>query len=478
MIAQSPPQAPTKETTKDTTNFAFVILITLVATIGGFLFGYDSGVINGTVEGLEKAFKSGSMGTGFNVASILLGCAAGAFMAGWLADKFGRKTILIISSVCFTISALGAGLAQDSVQFIIVRVLGGLAVGAASVLAPAYISEVTPAKYRGALSSVQQIAIISGLFFSFLSNYVLARVAGGSTVVLALGMEAWRWMFWVMTVPSIVFFFSLLLIPESPRFLVASRKKDKALAVLTRLMGAEAAQAKVNEIDASLVSDHHRPKLSDILDNKRLFRPIVWVGIALASFQQLVGINIVFYYGAVLWRSVGFKESDALLINVISGAVSILACFVATALVDRVGRKPLLLVGSIGMAVTLGTLAAIFASADMVNGSLQLTGAQGPIALVAANLYVMLFNCSWGPVMWIMLGEMFPNQIRGSGLAISGLSQWLSNFGITMTFPIMLTGIGLGGAYGFYTFCAIISIFFILKFVHETKGKELEEMQG
>ena len=463
---------------KESTNYAFIILITLVATIGGFLFGYDSGVINGTVDGLKKAFHADSIGTGFNVASILLGCAAGAFFAGWLADKFGRRTILIISSICFTISALGAGLAQNSLQFIVVRVLGGLAVGAASVLAPAYISEVTPAKYRGTLSSIQQIAIISGLFASFLSNYILAHVAGGSTVVLALGFEAWRWMFWVMTIPSIIFFFSLLFIPESPRFLVASRKQEKALAVLTRLMGAEAAQAKVAEIDASLVSDHHRPKLTDILDNKRLFRPIVWVGIGLASFQQFVGINIVFYYGAVLWQSAGFEENQALLINVISGAVSILACLFATALIDRLGRKPLLLIGSIGMAVTLGTLAAVFGTANTVGGTLQLTGAQGPIALVAANLYVMFFNFSWGPVMWVMLGEMFPNQLRGSGLAISGLAQWLSNFGITMTFPILLAGIGLGGAYGIYTACAIISIFFILKFIHETKGKELEEMKG
>ena len=463
---------------KDSTNFAFVILITLVATIGGFLFGYDSGVINGTVDGLQKAFHSDSMGTGFNVACMLLGCAAGAFMAGWLADKFGRKTILIIASLCFTASALGAGLAQNSLQFILVRVLGGLAVGAASVLAPAYISEVAPAKYRGTLSSVQQIAIITGLFTSFLSNYLLAHVAGSSTKVLAMGLEAWRWMFWVMTIPSMIFFISLLFIPESPRFLVASRKKEKALAVLPRLMGAADAQAKLDEIDASLVSDHHRPKLTDILDSKRLFRPIVWVGVGLASFQQLVGINVVFYYGAVLWQSAGFKESDALLINVISGGVSILACFFATALIDRVGRKPLLLIGSIGMAVTLGILAVVFGTAHTVNGTLELTGSTGPIALVAANLYVMLFNFSWGPVMWVMLGEMFPNQIRGSGLAVSGLSQWLSNFGITMTFPILLTGIGLGGAYGLYTLCAIISIFFILKFIHETKGKELEEMKG
>jgi MFS transporter, SP family, sugar:H+ symporter len=463
---------------KGSTNFAFIILITLVATIGGFLFGYDSGVINGTVDGLQKAFHSDSAGTGFAVASILLGCAGGAFMAGWLADKFGRRTILIIAALLFTGSALGAGLAQNTFQFIIVRILGGLAVGAASVLAPAYISEVTPAKYRGALSSVQQIAIITGLFASFLSNYLLARKAGGSTEILAMGLEAWRWMFWVMIIPSVVFFFSLLFIPESPRFLVASGKKQKALAVLTRLMGAADAQAKLDEIDASLVSDHHRPKLTDILDSKRLFRPIVWVGIGLATFQQLVGINVVFYYGAVLWKSAGFKESDALLINVITGAVSIVACLIATSLIDRVGRKPLLLIGSVGMTITLGAMAAVFASAHVNNGVLDLSSSAGIIALIAANLYVMFFNFSWGPVMWVMLGEMFPNQIRGSGLAISGLAQWLSNFGITMTFPMLLSGIGLGGAYGLYAACAIISIFFILKFVHETKGKELEEMTG
>jgi SP family sugar:H+ symporter-like MFS transporter len=463
---------------KDSTNFFFIILITLVATIGGFLFGYDSGVINGTVEGLQKAFQSNSIGTGFNVACMLLGCAIGAFIAGWLADKFGRRTILIIASLCFTASALGAGIAHTSVQFILVRVLGGLAVGAASVLAPAYISEVAPAKYRGRLSSIQQIAIIVGLTGSFFSNYILAHIAHGSTHVLALGFEAWRWMFWVMTIPSAIFFFSLLFIPESPRFLVASRKKDRALKVLTRLMGGDAAKAKVDEIDASLVSDHHRPRLTDILDKRFGVRPIVWVGIGLATFQQLVGINIIFYYGAVLWRSVGFTENDALLINVISGSVSIVACLIATATIDKVGRKPLLMIGSIGMAVTLGTLAVVFGTALMQNGSLVLNDTTGPIALVAANLYVMFFNFSWGPVMWVMLGEMFPNQLRGSGLAVSGLAQWGSNFGITMTFPLMLTGIGLGGAYGFYFVCAVISIFFIAKFVHETKGKELEQMQG
>jgi len=464
---------------KETNNFKFVILISVVATIGGFLFGFDSGVINGTVDGLQTAFKSNSIGTGFNVASMLLGCAVGAFFAGTLADKLGRRTILIVASLCFTISAWGSGIADGSVEFVVYRVIGGLAVGAASVLAPAYISEVAPARYRGRLSTIQQIAIISGLFSAFLSNYVIARWAGGSTDHFAWGYEAWRWMFWIELLPAIIFFFALLLIPESPRFLVASRKEERALAVLTRLMGEDEARTKLAEIDASLASDHHRPRLRDIIDTRHGVRPIVWLGVGLATFQQLVGINVVFYYGAVLWQSAGFSESDALLINVISGAVSIGACVVAMLLIDRIGRKPLLMTGSIGMAVTLSTMAIVFANALVQEGgNLELTGSAGLIALVAANLYVIFFNSSWGPVMWVMLGEMFPNQIRGSGLAVSGLAQWGSNFFITMTFPILLAGIGLGGAYGIYAAFAVISIVFIAKFVHETKGIELENMKG
>ena len=465
--------------TAETSNIRFVILISVVATIGGFLFGFDSGVINGTVDGLRTAFNSDSVGTGFNVASMLLGCAVGAFFAGTLADKLGRRTILIIASICFTISAWGSGIAGASLEFVIYRIIGGLAVGAASVLAPAYISEVAPAKYRGRLSSIQQIAIVSGLFFAFLSNYVIAQWAGSSTKAFAWGYEAWRWMFWIELIPAFIFFFALLFIPESPRFLVASRKKDKAMAVLTRLMGIEEASKKFDEIDASLASDHHRPRLKDIIDSRHGVRPIVWIGVGLATFQQLVGINVVFYYGAVLWQSAGFSESDALFINVISGAVSIAACVVATLLIDRIGRKPLLMIGSIGMAVTLGILAIVFANAFVQEGgNLQLTGMAGPVALVAANLYVIFFNMSWGPVMWVMLGEMFPNQIRGSGLAVSGMAQWGSNFIITMTFPVLLAGIGLGGAYGLYAAFAVISIGFIAKFVYETKGIELENMEG
>ena len=465
---------------RDAENTRFIILVSLVATIGGFLFGFDSGVINGTVDGLRGAFNSDSVGTGFNVASMLLGCAVGAFFAGRLADYYGRRSVLLVAAAFFVVSAWGSGVAGSSLEFVFYRVIGGLAVGAASVMSPAYISEVSAAHYRGRLATLQQIAIISGLFAAFLSNYLLARFAGASTQELWAGFEAWRWMFWMELAPAILFLVALLFIPESPRFLVVKGRKERALAVLTRLYGATTGQAKLTEIDASLARDHHRPRLSDLISKATgKVRPIVWVGIGLATFQQLVGINVVFYYGAVLWQAVGFSENDALLINVLSGALSIGACLVTVALIDKIGRKPLLWIGSAGMAVTLGLVTIAFATGTLdASGTLQLSDSMGVLALIAANAYVVFFNASWGPVMWVMLGEMFPNQIRGSGLAVAGLFQWGSNFAITMTFPIMLAGIGLAATYGFYALSAFVSIFFVLKFVHETRGRELEQMEG
>ena len=460
-------------------NMLFIVLVSIVATIGGFLFGFDSGVINCTVDGLQKTFNSNDIGTGFNVASMLLGCAVGAFTAGRLADIYGRKTLLLVTAVFFIISAWGSGVAGSSLEFIVYRILGGLAVGAASVMAPAYISEIAPARLRGRLSSIQQVAIITGLFAAFVSNYLLANFAGASTADFWMGFAAWRWMFWIELVPAVLFLIALLFIPESPRYLVLRKKDQQASDVLNRLYGAAQGQQKLLEIQQSLAGDRHQPKLADLLDKQtRKVRKIVWTGIGLAVFQQLVGINVVFYYGAVLWQAVGFSESDALLINIISGAVSIAACVITMYLIDKVGRKPFLMLGSIGMTVTLGCLVFAFMNADLdANGNLAL-GEMGAFALISANAYVFFFNLSWGPVMWVMLGEMFPNQIRGSGLAVAGLFQWGANFGITMTFPIMLASIGLAGAYGFYTLCAAISVLFVAKYVYETKGKELEDMQG
>jgi MFS transporter, SP family, sugar:H+ symporter len=460
-------------------NTGLIVAISVVATIGGFLFGFDSGVINGTVDGLQRAFQSDSVGTGFNVASMLLGCAVGAFFAGRLADHYGRRNVLVVAAVFFLVSAWGSGIAGSSLEFVVYRVLGGLAVGAASVMSPAYISEVSAAHYRGRLATVQQIAIIAGLFAAFLSNYLLANVAGSSVTELWAGYEAWRWMFWVEIAPAALFLVALLFIPESPRYLVVKRRNVQALQVLTRLYGEAEGTRKLGEIEASLAADHHRPRLSDLISKTTgKVRPIVWVGIGLATFQQLVGINVVFYYGAVLWQAVGFSENDALLINVLSGALSIGACVLTVLLIDRIGRKPLLWIGSTGMAVSLALLVVAFASGSLVDGRLQLSDDMGVLALVAANVYVIFFNLSWGPVMWVMLGEMFPNQIRGSGLAVAGLFQWGSNFLVTMTFPMLLAGIGLAATYGLYTLAAVASVFFVVRFVHETRGRELEQMQG
>jgi len=459
-------------------NMGFIGLIVAVATIGGFMFGYDSGVINGTQAGLQAAFNLDDWWLGVAVAALLPGCAVGAFLAGRLADLFGRRAVMMSAALIFIASALAAGAAGSAVLFISARFIAGLAVGAASVISPVYISEVTPAAIRGRLSSVQQVMIIAGLTGAFLANYWLAHTAGASTEIWH-GHPAWRWMFWAQVFPAGIYFLALLLIPESPRYLMLKERDGEATTVLTKLFGGAFATEKVREIRESLAADHHRPRFSDLVDKKTgKIRTIVWAGIGLAVFQQLVGINIVFYYGSVLWQAVGFSENDSLLINILSGSLSILACLFTIFTVDWIGRKPLLLVGSAGMAVTLAVMAWCFSTATFTDGSLHLSDQVGLIALIAANLYVIFFNLSWGPIMWVMLGEMFPNQIRGSGLAVSGFAQWIANFAISVSFPWLAKHVGLPTTYGFYAASALVSYFFVKALVNETKGRELEDMEG
>lgn len=461
-------------------NHGFIAAIVVVATIGGFMFGYDSGVINGTQKGLEAAFDLGRLGVGVNVGAILVGSAIGAFGAGRMADAIGRRNVMMLAAGLFLVSALLAGAASSSAIFIFARIIGGLGVGAASVISPVYISEVTPASIRGRLSSVQQVMIITGLTGAFVANFALARYAGGSTAEFWLGYPAWRWMFWLQAIPAAIYFVALTIIPESPRFLVAKGRDAEAHTVLTKLFGEAEATRKVAEIRGSLASDKHKPKLSDLIDKTTgKIRPILWAGIGLAVFQQLVGINVVFYYGATLWEAVGFSEDYALQTNILSGVLSIAACLFTIATVDRIGRKPLLLIGSAGMAVTLAIVAYAFSTAVTgANGAVSLPGNNGVIALVAANLYVIFFNASWGPVMWVMLGEMFPNQIRGSGLAVSGFAQWIANAAISVSFPALAVSPGLSVTYFGYAFFAAVSFFFVRAMVNETRGRELEDMAG
>ncbi len=465
------------QATEGRANMALISAIVAVATIGGLLFGYDSGAVNGTQGGLTEAFDLSTAGLGFTVGSLLIGCAVGAFFAGRLADIIGRRSVMILAALLFVVGALVQGITEAHTIFVIARFAGGMAVGAASVLSPLYISEVAPANIRGRLSTVQQVMIITGLTAAFLVNYFLAQTAGNSLGDVG-GLPAWRWMYLAQAVPAVVFLVALFFIPESPRYLISRGRVDDARAVLTRLLGASEADRKVGEIEASFSADH-RPSFRDVAAPGTVFRPIVWAGIMLATFQQFVGINIIFYYGETLWKLAGISEEVALERNIISGLVSIAAVLAALAVIDKIGRKPLLLIGSAGMAVTLGAMAWAFSGAlEDAAGNLMLGETAGYVALVAANLYVIFFNFSWGPVMWVMLGEMFPNQMRGSALAVAGLAQWGANYLVVQSFPAMADGIGLAATYSLYTVSAVISIFLVHKFIVETKGKELEEMEG
>jgi sugar porter (SP) family MFS transporter len=453
----------------------YVILIAAAAAMGGFLFGFDTAVINGAVLALKSEFDASSLGIGLAVSLALLGSAAGAFVAGPLADRIGRTRCMILASIMFAVSAVGSGLPIGLYDFIAWRVLGGIAVGAASVIAPAYIAECSPAEMRGRLGSLQQLAIVIGIFIALLSNYAIAAIAGSASAPFWFGFEAWRWMFWSEVPAAVIYGVFAFVIPESPRYLVARGRHDDAHEVLLRIVGDRAAH-RVAEIRRT-VSSEREPKLSDLRGNRFGLLPIVWVGMILSMFQQFVGINVIFYYSSVLWRIVGFTEQNALLITMITGLTNIVTTLVAIAFIDKFGRKPLLLAGSIGMAATLGTMAWIFGTSPVnAEGFPVLGSTSGFVALIAANLYVFCFGFSWGPVTWVLLGEMFNNRIRGSALALGAGVQWIANFAVSTTFPPIAYNLGVGAAYGLYTIFAALSFVFVAMAIKETKGKELEDM--
>jgi sugar porter (SP) family MFS transporter len=457
------------------------IRIASVAALGGLLFGYDSAVINGAVDAIQKDFNIDNAKLGFAVASALLGAAVGALTAGRISDRIGRIAVMKIAAVLFLISAFGTGLAPNVWVVVVFRIVGGVAVGVASVIAPAYIAETSPPAIRGRLGSLQQLAIVSGIFLSFAVNALLQYLAGGPRNDLWLGLQAWRWMFIVMAVPALVYGMLAYTIPESPRYLVATHRNPEARRVLTKLLGTANLEITIDRIKETLQRED-KPSWRDLRKPTGGIYGIVWVGLGLSVFQQFVGINVIFYYSNVLWQAVGYTADAASINTVITSIVNVLTTLIAIALIDKVGRKPLLLIGSTGMAVTLGTMALIFqfaATNEMgADGKehLAIHGTPGYIALIAANLFVVAFGMSWGPVVWVLLGEMFPNRIRGAALGVAAGGQWAANWLITVTFP-GLRGV-LGLAYGFYALCAVLSFVFVWRWVEETKGKSLEDMHS
>ncbi|GAA3128564.1 sugar porter family MFS transporter [Planomonospora alba] len=452
-----------------------VVFITAAAAIGGFLFGYDSAVINGAVTGIQRHFEVGPVTTGFVVAIALLGSALGAWIAGGLADRWGRTRTMQVAAVLFAVSSVGQALPFGIWDLAFWRVLAGVGIGMASVLGPAYIAEVSPPAYRGRLGSFQQLAIVLGIAVSQLVNYAIAQVAGGDVNNELLGVQAWQWMLGACLVPALLYLLFASVIPESPRFLVAAGRAERAREVLAEVEGGGAdLDARLADIQRSLRLEH-RPRLRDLRGSALGLLPIVWIGITLSVFQQFVGINVIFYYSSALWQSVGINQSDSLLISFSTSIINIVGTFIAIALVDRIGRRPLLMIGSAGMAVALATAAWAFSAGVPHGETVTLPELQGAVALVAAHVFVLFFALSWGVVVWVLLGEMFPNRIRAAALSVAAAAQWVANWLITVSFP-SLSEWSLAGAYVGYAAFAALSLAFVLVKVKETKGRRLEEM--
>ena len=452
-----------------------ITLIAAAAAMGGFLFGYDSSVINGAVEAIQGRFDVGPGTLGFTVASALLGCVLGAALTGQIADRLGRLPVMRIAGALFLLSAIGSALPFTIWDLTAWRILGGVAIGLASVIAPTYIAEVSPAPYRGRLASLQQLAIVLGIAASQLINYAIAQIADGSAANTLGPLQAWQWMLAIETLPALAYIGLSFLIPESPRHLVRVNQTDRARQILARIEGPEAVQGRINEIRRALGTEV-RPKLGDLAGRYGLL-PIVWIGMGVSAFQQLVGINVIFYYSSSLWQSVGIDESSSLLLSLFTSVVNIIGTLIAIVLVDRIGRKPLLLIGSAGMTLALATAALAFSNATGQGEDVALPFAWGVLALIAASSFVLFFALSWGVVVWVLLGEMFPLRIRAAAMGVATATQWLANWLVTVSFPAM-SDWNLSLTYVIYALFALLSLLFVWKFVTETKGKTLEEMQG
>lgn len=432
----------------------YVILISVVAALGGLLFGFDTAVISGTINFIQPYFGLSEVGLGWTVSSLLFGCIAGVFLTGKAGDKYGRKKVLMLAAFLFFLSAVGSASAHSLVFFIVARTLGGIAVGVASILSPMYIAELAPAKYRGTLVSLNQLAIVIGILVAFFSNYLLVDS----------GENNWRWMLLVMAAPAVLLFFSLFLVPESPRWLVARNRNDEALQVLIKTSGKELASSELKEIEATLKT-HEESSFKDLLAPK--IKPLLFIGIILAIFQQITGINTIMYYAPKIFANIGQSNNSALMQTILIGGTNLVFTLVAMVLIDRFGRKLLIVVGSTGMMVMLAGLSFLFFT-NQTSGILVLLFILGYIAFFAASL---------GPALWVVAAELFPNRLRSKGMSIAIVSLWMACTVVTIVFPIMLQKLSGGITFLIFALICLANLVYVLKFVPETKGKTLEELE-
>jgi SP family xylose:H+ symportor-like MFS transporter len=451
-------------------------LIAAVAALGGLLFGYDTGVINGAQFYFSKYFELDAAMKGWVVGSALLGCLVGALSAGYITTKIGRKAALIISALLFTISALGSGLPafmQQSVTLLVVfRIIGGLGIGLASMAAPTYIAEISPKDKRGILVSFYQLAVVTGFFVVFLATYYIGE---GNTPQENIE-SGWRWMFWSELIPCSIFLILTFFIPRSPRWLVMSGKEDEALKVLNTLHEEAEAQKEIDEIKFSLQKER-KTQLKGTSVLQKSVIPIIIIGSVLSLLQQFTGINAVLYYGGDIFeKALGFTQEDVLAQQILLGAVNFIFTFLAMFTVDKLGRKPLIYIGAVGM-----ILGFVF-----LGGSLYFE-AVGLISLIGILLFIGAFAMSMGPVTWVLLSEMFPNKIRSAAMSIAVAVQWAGNYLVSQSFPIIVEsdanarGTGFwNGSLPYVIFIAFIIflIFFTKKYIIETKGKSLEQLEG
>ena len=432
----------------------YVILISVVAALGGLLFGFDTAVISGTINFIQPYFGLSEAGLGWTVSSLLFGCIAGVFLAGKAGDHYGRKKVLMAAALLFFISAVGSASSHSLSFFLFSRILGGIAVGVASILSPMYIAELAPAKYRGTLVSLNQLAIVIGILVAFFSNYLLVDT----------GENNWRWMLLVMAAPAILLFFSLFLVPESPRWLVARGRNNDALQVLVKTSGKEFASAELKEIEDTL-KNQEESTFRDLLAPK--IKPLLFIGIILAVFQQITGINTIMYYAPKIFANVGQSNDSALFQTILIGGTNLIFTLVAMVLIDRLGRKLLIIIGSTGMMLMLAGLSALYFT-NQTSGVLVLVFILGYIAFFAASL---------GPALWVVAAELFPNRLRSKGMSIAIVSLWIACTVVTIVFPIMLEKLSGGITFLIFALICLANLLYVLKYVPETKGKTLEELE-